>query len=702
MHFHTFFGRLGHKLNPRQRFKDPDNDEPLKEVCSNSRSSALWHFILFHLPAILVTTILLVLHAKNMRWDPSHPTNDELAALQFAAKAQESLILISLTDILLHRIRYGLLSKNGVPLGFLSSPFNISFSLQYLFSQEFWSAALSPSAKRLFNGATAGMILMLALLGLAAGPSSAIAMIPRYDWWQLSESASATLFGGSIPRGYAFVRGTPYPMELESANIRAPEDCHLYINQTCVNLNLDAILQSLTNTLMDSYTGLSSSTNVTVPSLPDGDYGHRPITFGNDYFSPTNDSKYRGDSAYATTPMDIVARQLNNDAVISQAPRILFRSQALMLAGKEKWKQPLVTAHCAPSYRFRTMNQTSATFPFGDRLYKNFTISLDFDDIDFLKDIPVNYGDELYHRTVISVLDIQHLLRVPITASILFASSLELFPWMDMVLCLIQARWVEADVWLHPVESAEVQSHLGFPTNDTMQYIRQKSDPKDVIKMTIKWLRDIRVPQNSVSTPGENPAYQQGYDFCVNYYEAQLPLVDLSYLGSRTGPCLPAFLAVYLAEALSQSTAVLDVPTSPSPGPNSTVIFNTYFEHVYAYGFGESTTIQLAFTTLLLQVFIALIHLALIMFVRQPWHCSAWGSFGQLLTLALQSNKSDELSSTGARVSRSRTWKLITRVREVGEGRQLEMAVGVPTAMPRRGQTNRDVEERGATQMRIP
>ncbi|KAH7119492.1 hypothetical protein B0J13DRAFT_532577 [Dactylonectria estremocensis] len=121
-----------------------------------------------------------------------------------------------------------------------------------------------------------------------------------------------------------------------------------------------------------------------------------------------------------------------------------------------------------------------------------------------------------------------------------------------------------------------------------------------------------------------------------------------------------------------------------------------------AYGFGKSTTIRLAFTVLLLQVFIALIHLALTALAWQPWHCSAWGNFGQLLMLALRSKAPDELSNVGAGVQSSRTWRLVTVVREVGEESQLEMVVGAPTAMSRRCQTYTDVEERRATQIRIP
>lgn len=67
MDFRKFPRRLGYKSNTRQRFKDLGTNEPLKEVCTNSRSAALWHFILYYLIAVLVMIILLVFHAINLR-----------------------------------------------------------------------------------------------------------------------------------------------------------------------------------------------------------------------------------------------------------------------------------------------------------------------------------------------------------------------------------------------------------------------------------------------------------------------------------------------------------------------------------------------------------------------------------------------------------------------------------------------------------
>ncbi|KAJ0130933.1 hypothetical protein HZ326_25976 [Fusarium oxysporum f. sp. albedinis] len=713
--FRLFFRRLGHKLNPYQRFKDINNDEPLKEVYSNSRSSALWHFILFHLPAVLVTIALLVLHIKKVRWAQTRPTADELAALQFAAKVQESLILISLMDILLHRIRYGLLGRNGIPLGFLSSPFNLGFSLRYLVSWEFWSAMLNPTINRHFHGATAAMVLFFSLLGLTAGPSSAIAMIPRYDWWQLSNSASLPLFWrSSFSEKWALVvERDPYPLKFESKHIPDPNACFISEvpdnNQTCVNRDLTPMLQELRRVL-DHAREPSLLTNISVSGAFPGGLD-RPITLSVDSIPVSEEPGPLIELAYAVTPMDFVAHSLGEDVIgedtTVQEPRLLLKSEALTVSGKERWKQPLVAAHCAQFDWLRGLNETSATFDFDD-FYDNITVSLNLSSMIELPKTIINDDNGASRLVASNFLNIQHLLPRPITASILFA-----YPdrnrnppdlnkgLIHMHLCLVQARWVEAEVWVHPKESLELQSHLGFPSSNAMDYIRQKSNPQDIINISFEWLRNIGVPPisdsstlggpfnplpESVITLRENPAFRQGINMCS--------------AGVRP-TCIPAFLAIYLANAMSRLNQIPG-SGSRSPKPNSTVIFNTWFDHVYAYEIEDSITVPLAFTALLLQVLFALIHLILTVFARHPWHCSAWGDFGQLLTLALRSKLSNELSNVGAGVQSSGTWRLVTIVREVGKERQLEMVVDVPMAMLSGDQISPDEEEQGTTQMRIP
>lgn len=158
--------------------------EQKKEACSTSRGSAFRNFAWLHLPSVIITFGLLVLYIKQQTWTPPYPLAEQLSALQFAAKAHESLILVSLADILFHRIRYALLESNGVPLGFLASAFYLASPIQYLLSWEFWGAVFRPSTStsRHFHITTTGSILLLTFIGIAAGPFSAIAMMPRLIW----------------------------------------------------------------------------------------------------------------------------------------------------------------------------------------------------------------------------------------------------------------------------------------------------------------------------------------------------------------------------------------------------------------------------------------------------------------------------------------------------------------------------------------
>ncbi|RYC80739.1 hypothetical protein BFJ63_vAg16374 [Fusarium oxysporum f. sp. narcissi] len=701
----TFLGRLGYKLNPCRRSKDVASGEPRKTVCSNNRSSALWHFVVFHLPAMLVTSALLTLHVINLHWPPSHPNVEEMAALQFAAKAQESLILISLTDVLLHRIRYGLLGRNGVPLGFLLSPFNIGFSLRYLVSREFWSPAVNPTGKRFFNAITAAMILLFSLLGLAAGPSAAIAMIPLYDWWQLPP-VNLYSYGCDSAVCRPVVEQNPYLRKLESPYLKPDRRCLPVNNQTCVNQDLLTIVQAIKPLDVDTFSYTKPNTNeppfvmgnITLQSIYS--MPRRQLTLlGNNFGGYPS----HGTIAYVTTPMEFILDAFQSDEFRPYEPQYLTKSEALKPSGREKWKQPLVAAHCAFSLLVRPFNHTSTYFEFGDIYYDNFTVTVEFSDfndsMEYLMNIPTNEGDNVTRSMSPVLLDIQHRLPIPVAASILFAHSYVTGrpePVVEIGLCLIQGRWVEADIFFvsDPNLSPVIQSHLGFQPLEAMEYMRLNSDAEQSIEMTVEWLEGIGVPQGSGGSQRENPAYLYMMEDC------------LILMGSC---CLPGSLAAYLANALARIITLegyedgSDGPPAFEPlGANYTYVYLTYLEHVYAYGFRSSTTLRLALAALFLQVAIALIHLAVTAFVRRPWHSFAWGNPGQMLTLALRSDPPDQLENVGGGVERGRTWKHVTVVREIGDEGGLQMVIREPMATSYRDLAYSDGEERGPHELRIP
>jgi hypothetical protein len=148
--------------------------------------SALRHFSIMHLPAITVTLTLLSLYIAKVRWD--NPSTESLNALQFAAKGHETVLLMSLGDILLYRISYGLNRQDiGVPLGFLPSSLYLAAPFRYLVSRQLWIPTFKSGKNAKYRWATGAMIVSISVLCIAASPLSAITIIPRLDWWKDDE-----------------------------------------------------------------------------------------------------------------------------------------------------------------------------------------------------------------------------------------------------------------------------------------------------------------------------------------------------------------------------------------------------------------------------------------------------------------------------------------------------------------------------------
>ena len=101
---------------------------------------------------------------------------------QFAAKAHEVAIQASLAAIVFSYVRHEMALGQGLPFGALFSGLQVS-QISYLWSMEFWGSLTSgylPIRRRL---GLLMIILLSFLLAAASGPSSAILLIPRLDYW---------------------------------------------------------------------------------------------------------------------------------------------------------------------------------------------------------------------------------------------------------------------------------------------------------------------------------------------------------------------------------------------------------------------------------------------------------------------------------------------------------------------------------------
>ncbi|KAK4446549.1 hypothetical protein QBC34DRAFT_411428, partial [Podospora aff. communis PSN243] len=199
--------------------------EKPKPVASTRKTDFFRRGIMFHLLPVLITVFLTIMYKQQWRWPYPGPSPEMEAGLQFAAKLHEFLIIISLSSILFHRLRYMLLESDGVPLGLLTASFQLNNPMFFL-SPEFFGAS-----RKIFSTLpifyTFILVLAAAFLSLAASPFSAIVLIPRELRLPLKEShfvmpkATRRLEGKSLESdGYylgatlAIPESSLYPMSI--------------------------------------------------------------------------------------------------------------------------------------------------------------------------------------------------------------------------------------------------------------------------------------------------------------------------------------------------------------------------------------------------------------------------------------------------------------------------------------------------------
>ena len=101
---------------------------------------------------------------------------------QVGAKALEIMIQASLAAIVLGYIRHELVLGKGLPFGTIFSGLQVN-QISYLWSMEFWGSIGSKSFsvyRKIFLFVSLVLIFVLAA---AAGPSTAVLLIPRRDYW---------------------------------------------------------------------------------------------------------------------------------------------------------------------------------------------------------------------------------------------------------------------------------------------------------------------------------------------------------------------------------------------------------------------------------------------------------------------------------------------------------------------------------------
>ncbi|KAF4966310.1 hypothetical protein FSARC_5982 [Fusarium sarcochroum] len=583
----------------------PNANEPSKVVRSSSRLLALRHFCWVHLPAVLITFTLLSLYIAKIQWNG--PSTEALNSLQFAAKVHEGLIMMSLGDILQHWISHKLYHRDtGIPLGFLSSAFYLGAPFRYITSSELWAPMIQSSDRRQSNKMTGAMVILVTVLCLGASPFSAIAMIPRQGWLRAHD---------------------------EDFTIKRQADSAVYT--TSLNYKSGPYLNSSMGSNM-TLEGLSPQAASDIPLNPLGPFQN--ITYANYQARGRPISiMLRDGMAITTCPISTISNLLAAQGWrlglqgLSAQQLVRVEQEDPGSTKRKGWKQPLLAATCAKRELVGGVVDFQFWAPF-----VNQTLSLNPEQYPIL-----SYFAKKASSTPGPVghasLNLRDTMELPVSTDMLFASvvndtllvnnTVTRKIFLQFNLCLIYARWVEADLWVEPVKSPDVLSHLPFSNKRLLSSIKDSFGTTEFIHMDEDWLEGIAsLPNRSF------------YEAISHYYAISAGALDME--------------SVKMGEPID---------------PRKSILYFTEYVYFYSYVFQSSPGIPFAFCLLFLHVFMVLVHLIISLLSKHPWQGSSWESFGDMLVLALRSKAPDELDSDYEQVASSKTWTKTVIIKKMSE-----------------------------------
>nr|RBQ95648.1 hypothetical protein FVER53263_12413 [Fusarium verticillioides] len=561
---------------------------------------------------------LLSLYITQVRW--ANPSTESLNGLQFAAKGHEALILVSLGDILLHQISYGLKRQEvGVPVGFLSSALNLSAPLRYLISRQLWAPTLQSGKAAGYRRGTAALIVLISILCLAANPLSAIAMIPRQDWWE-DHDYDWTFLGD---------------MNFEPAH-RIP---HMEYRTRLDSKSGPYLRDIIGPATIPLYTLLRADSYVLGTHGPEWQ-NISYTNFNSSFYSYISTANF-GLPTVATSPLSFVASELgkasSRDVKDAAIPWITSSNQQIEGSGAEhRWKQPLVATQCiGGSVHNQTKLQFSLSYPFSTGIRKNsmITFTLDEESSAFTELRASNSSD---YR----VLDFPQYEDWLVSGNVLFATTVELphdeKPERHYTLCLIFARWSEASMWIQEPTRSRTFSHV--KEEPILESFEKNSS--DIIYMDEKWLEGI-------SSFSNGSFFRSIAEFCASDVRRN---------------CQERYLGLHITDAISQAGNNVSWPNYHAETPRSDdvtqdEIVYTRYHYTYAYRFESSFGIPLAFFFLLAHVLLVLIHLITIVGSKDPWLGSDWDNFGDMLVLALVSKPPNSTNDLTQKPSKSELWR---------------------------------------------
>ncbi|OIW33164.1 hypothetical protein CONLIGDRAFT_676968 [Coniochaeta ligniaria NRRL 30616] len=712
--------------------------EKPKKVSTRRRRWALYYVLRYHVPSLVITLFLMVLYCRNWLWTAPGPSPEMRNALQFAAKIHETLIIMSLTNIVLHRLRFLLLQGQGVPLGLLSSPFQLASPL-YFMTGQFWGAARS-SLTGLTGVFTILLVVVSMVLAMAIGPFSAIVMLPNYGFWSVSanypgmstildpnnNTITMTDDNGGLTQNTTmtgriseFVIGISleelYPMTL-GPELGITWECPMQPIPSktaygCLNMFtmyfsdiIKVTPDIVSNAQMDSLSLIQNGSdpfpyyNDFIYTMARGNISQGDLLCDGTVWMAWGDTRTFDDDdlqantafGMATTPSFLAEQVLaaewaaiedmNIDSLRKLIQKIEFSTS---FGTPVPVKQPAVMTQCSYVSGYTPDNFTAgAQFHFVPAMFPRFTLTADEGLVALVKQCADTGKDGC-----LTFVDVQHLVPWPISTGVLAVTALydhegNLWPTVVIQACLTSARWAEAENWGMGAYSDKGGHRIwGELRQDPVAMVNgtEHVAAGAIVRVDAGWMNGLDTsPSNAYSTSAEmdSPAALSNYD----------------YLAATAGG-VPAIVSLMVASALAAAQcaftpcSVQESQTHFDPsvynftrlrdaaaGGDAVTVKTSYFVFTYGYGINNSWLTAVGIAVLLLHALLVLCHVGLIL-GWGFWTSDAWGSLGEMVALALRSAPPGELVNATAGVARMETWRLVAVVRERVAAGRLELVL---------------------------
>ena len=688
---------------------------------------------LLHMIPLSITIAIFTLNARGIYWqDLGRPNqNTILQALQYAAKAHELTMTASLTGIAVHQVQHRLDSPKGVPLGFLTAGFQLSDPIFFCGKEFLGGARARVQQGEQWHFSTLTYLLFLGFaLTSVVGPSSAVAMIPRLDWWKVSETNA---FGPEYRDRLYFNRTE---VELWPANITNEiyanlSACTPYSapNQDCAVEAADSVGPWIT-----LHQSEGTSPNITV--FQDFEVARYLTSQG----GPPENSSW----TVSSTVGSIFAEDLNhywdwlaeNSSLPTRVSRPLLRPA--FINKNFTIRKPLVQAQCQ-TYFDPDWEHGIFEFPHDELLtpplyeFRNTTWGLNNEFVLSLKgnDSDIGNLNDTGHPWILfdwfdTASNFSNGGAPSIGAVIIYKALNRSIELIDaMTVCSFDGRWVPVEYYLDPKDTKTIYQDSPNPMDIVKG--RSKEAAKELIqmRMTLDWANTLNIRSTSSYDPLATVVEQmlEGFSGGGNFIFPESPRTSAAgYVMKTIDWRLSTALGLYLTEGLAHAfsdqskgsmlyrqapevsesyvrylndinqpalkegykNGKLDWVEMRDPRWNSSILpweewapQNGYTEMVFniqrnGYGYGfDGVPIKLAATALAIYIVLVCAHIFSLLVNRRIYKGSS--RISHMLALAWNSVRTDELRDISAGTESSQTWGQVVRIKKEDQCLQLEL-----------------------------